>query len=146
MNEKDFGKGTQQDRQKYIVRPYEQTPRTKLVEGSLSHLVSGERAMISFLTMEARSTFELHSHPQEQIMIVIQGYCDEVIEDKMYRVTEGDVIWLPANVKHGGFVRDVDCKIIDIFSPPRNDYEEKYSQQNPGKQLEFKARPRGLRP
>jgi len=86
--------------------------------------------MVSFLTMKTGNTFELHSHPEEQIMIVIDGYCDKVIEDKIYRVQKGDLIHLTANITHGAFIREVDCKVIDIFSPPMDDYKQKYFQQN----------------
>jgi quercetin dioxygenase-like cupin family protein len=127
MKESDFNKATQEDRQKHIVRPYEGVPLTELVPGSLSHLIGGENVTISFLTMKAGSAFELHSHPQEQIMVVIEGYCDE----------KGDVIYLPANIKHGAFIREIDCKAIDIFSPPREDYKQKYFEQNKGKKFKF---------
>jgi len=137
MKESDFTKAMQEDQQKYIVRPYEEVPLTELVPGSLSHLIGGENVMISFLTMKAGSAFELHSHPQEQIMIVIEGYCDEIVEDKIYRVQKGDVIYLPANIEHGAFIREVDCKAIDIFSPPREDYKQKYFEQNEGEKFKF---------
>ena len=129
MKESRFSKAAPKDRKKYIIRPQEQVPITELGRGALSHLVWGKNIMVSFLTMKAGSTFELHSHPQEQIMIVIDGYIDEVIEDKIYRVQKGDLILFPPNIKHGGFIREVDCKVIDIFSPVREDHKEKYRQQ-----------------
>ena len=70
-------------------------------------------------------------------MVVIDGYCDEVIEDKIYRVHKGDVIYLPSNIKHGAFIREVDCQAIDIFSPPRTDYKDKYRTQHPEWQFKF---------
>lgn len=130
--ESDFTKATQVERQRYITRPFEEVPSTELDQGSLSHLIWGENIMVSFLTMEAGSTFELHSHPQDQIMIVTEGYFDEIIEDKIYRVKKGDVLHLPPNIKHGGFIREVDCKAIEIFSPVREDYKQKYFEQHPG--------------
>lgn len=84
--------------------------------------------MVSFLTMKAGSTFEIHSHPNEQVMIVLEGYCDEIIEGKVYRVEKGDVIIIPPNVPHGAIIGDVDCKVIDIFSPPREDYKKKLEE------------------
>jgi quercetin dioxygenase-like cupin family protein len=137
MKESDFTPATDNDRQKYVLRPREQVPITVLVEGSNSHLVRGSNLMLSFLTMKAGSAFELHSHPEEQIMVVLEGYCDEVIEDKMYRVGPGDVLRLPAGVRHGAFLRDVDCKAIDIFSPARSDYAAKFHDQHPGRHLPF---------
>ena len=138
MKEEDFTQATPRDREARIVRPREQVPITVLVEGSNSHLVRGSNMMLSFLTMKAGSAFELHSHPEEQIMIVLEGYCDEVIEDKMYRVGPGDVIHLPANVRHGAFIREVDCKTIDVFAPARADYAAHFHNQHPGDAIRFK--------
>lgn len=137
MNERDFTTATYEERNDCVVRPNEDIPLTEIVKGSYSHLIFGKNAIISFLTMKAGSTFELHSHPEEQIMIVTSGYCDEVIKDKMYRVTEGDVIHLASNLKHGAFVRDVDCKAIDIFVPPRDDYRKMYNEQHPETPVRF---------
>jgi len=131
MKENDFTRAGKVDREKHISRPYEDIPMTELVKGSNSHLVFGKNIMISFLTMKAGSVFELHSHPEEQIMFVVEGYCDEIIKDKIYRVKEGDVIYLPSNIPHGAFIRDVDCKAIDVFSPIREDYLDKLRDQHP---------------
>jgi quercetin dioxygenase-like cupin family protein len=43
----------------------------------------------------------------------------------LYPVKEGDVIIVPSNVEHGAQIHEVDCKAIDIFVPPRQDYLEK---------------------
>ncbi|MCF7890316.1 cupin domain-containing protein [Candidatus Bipolaricaulota bacterium] len=138
MDESQFEKATEEDREEHVVRPYDDVPLTELVPGSLSHLVQGENVTISFLTMKSGSTFELHSHPEEQLMIVVDGYCDEIIGEKLYRVEEGDVIFLPSGIEHGAFIRDVDCKAIDIFSPPREDYREKFLEQNRSSALKFR--------
>jgi quercetin dioxygenase-like cupin family protein len=129
MKESDFSWATPKDREKYTVRPYEEVHITELSPGAFSHLFWGENIMVSFLTMKAGSIFPLHSHPEEQIMIVVDGYCDEVIEDKIYRVEKGDVIHLASNLVHGAFLRETDCKVIDIFSPVREDYKQKHWEQ-----------------
>jgi gluconolactonase len=103
-------------------------PTTELVKGSNSRLVVGEQLMISFLKMDANSYFAPHRHRQEQIMIVLEGYCDEIIEGKLYRVKKGDVIILPPNVEHGAYIGDEDCHAIDIFGDVRGDYLMKMMQ------------------
>ncbi len=138
MKEGDFTRATPSDRAARTVRPYEQVPMTVLVEGSNSHLLRGSNAMLSFITMKAGSVFELHSHPEEQIMFVLEGFCDEVIEDKIYRVGPGDAIHLPAHVRHGAFIREVDCKAIDVFSPPRADYAAHFKRQHPDAEMRFR--------
>lgn len=99
--------------------------------------VTTKNMLVSFLTMKAGSVFNLHTHPQEQFMIVIEGFCDEVIGDKIYRVEAGEVIHLPAGIPHGAFLRDIDCKAIDIFVPSREDYVQSFRKQNPHASLSF---------
>jgi len=110
------------------ITHYPDVPMAELVPGSNSHIVMGERGLVSFLTMSAGTHFPPHRHEAEQIMVVIDGYMDEIIEGKLYRVKPGDVIVLPSNIEHGGYIREVDCKAIDIFVPPRADYAEKLRQ------------------
>jgi gluconolactonase len=118
---------TPEETQQRIIH-YPDVPLAELVPGTTSHIVLGERGLVSFLTMSAGSHFPPHRHEAEQIMIVIDGYMDEIIEGKLYRVKPGDVIVLPSNIEHGGYIREVDCKAIDIFVPPRADYAEKLRQ------------------
>ena len=110
-----------------VIRPTD-LPVVELVKGSNSRLVVGEQAMISFLKMDAHSYFAPHRHRQEQIMIVLEGYCDEIIEGKLYRVKKGDVIILPSNVEHGAYIGDEDCQVIDVFGDVRGDYLMKMMQ------------------
>jgi quercetin dioxygenase-like cupin family protein len=106
----------------------EDLPVTELVKGSNSRLVLGEQVMLSFLKMDAHSYFAPHHHRQEQIMIVLKGYCDEIIDGKLFRVKAGDVIILPANVEHGAYIGDEDCEVIDVFGDVRGDYMMKMMQ------------------
>ena len=105
---------------------YPDIPLVELVPGSNSHLFFGDRITVSFLTMAANSYFPPHRHEAEQIMIVLDGYADEIVENKLYRLQKGDVMLLPSNIEHGAYLREVDCRVIDIFSPPREDFREKY--------------------
>jgi quercetin dioxygenase-like cupin family protein len=115
---------TEEEFKKRVVH-YPDVPLTELVPGSTSHLVVGERILVSLLNMAANSYFPPHRHGAEQIMIVLDGYIDEIIEGKLYRAKKGDVLILPSNIEHGGYIGDVGCNVIDIFSPPRDDYLEK---------------------
>ena len=97
------------------------TPK-KIHEGCLTRLVTGQKALISFLRIEPRTLFPVHQHPHEQLMIVVEGEIEEIVEEKSYLLKKGNVIILPSNIEHGGRTLDSPCEIIDIFSPPREDY------------------------
>lgn len=66
-------------------------------------------------------------------MVVVEGYCDEIVEGKLYRLNKGDVIHLPSNIEHGAYIRDMDCVVIDIFSPAREDFKKSSPSRIPGK-------------
>ncbi len=117
------------DEFKSHVIHYPDLPTVELVKGSNSRLIAGEQSMISFLKMDAHSYFAPHKHRQEQIMIVLDGYCDEIIEGKLYRVKKGDVIILPSNIEHGAYIGDQDVQVIDVFGEPRADYLLKMYQR-----------------
>ena len=107
---------------------YPDLPETELVKGSNSRLIAGEQSMISFLTMDKHSYFAPHHHVQEQIMIVLEGSCDEIIEGKLYKVKKGDVVILPPNIVHGAYIGDEDVHVIDVFGEVRSDYLLKMEQ------------------
>src|SRR5215472_1761248 len=117
------------DEFKSHVIHYPDLPPVELVKGSNSRLVVGEQSMISFLKMDAHSYFAPHRHPQEQIMIVLDGSCDEIIEGKRYNVKKGDVIILPPNIEHGAYIGPQDVQVIDVFGYPRSDYLLKMMQK-----------------
>jgi quercetin dioxygenase-like cupin family protein len=97
------------------------TPK-KIHEGCLTRLVAGKNALISFLRIEPHTLFPIHQHPHEQLMIVVEGEIEEIVEEKSHLLKKGNVIVLPSNIEHGGRTLDSPCEIIDIFSPPREDY------------------------
>ena len=101
---------------------YEDLPPAELAPGSMSHLVVGEQAMVSFLTIPVNTKIPVHRHEAEQVMIVLEGYFDQAIDGKLYRLEKGDVVVLRSNVPDVG---EVECRVIDIFAPPRVDLAAK---------------------
>jgi quercetin dioxygenase-like cupin family protein len=56
------------------------------------------------------------------MLIVLDGAIDIVIEGKLYPVEKGDVVVLPSNTEHGAYFRDKGARVLDVFSPPRQDF------------------------
>ena len=115
---------SQEEFNKRVIH-YPDVPLVELVPGSKSHIVSSENITVSFLTQEPNAYFAPHRHESEQVMVVIGGEQDEIVEGKLYHLKKGDVIILPSNIEHGGYIPETGCKAIDIFSPPRNDLAAK---------------------
>jgi len=83
--------------------------------------VSAKNMTVSFITMSPNCYFGTHRHESEQVMIVVDGECDEIVGGKLYHLEKGDVLILPSNMEHGAYTSDRVCKAIDVFSPPRKD-------------------------
>jgi len=48
------------------------------------------------------------------------------------RVVPGDVVVFPSDVPHSGRTLEKACRLIDIFSPPREGLREVIAGANPG--------------
>lgn len=98
---------------------------TKIAEGAYTRLVSGKNMQLSFISMDPNSTFPHHIHPEEQMMFVLRGGCNEIILDGEQAMKANSVVSLPYNMVHGAKIGDLGCDALDMFWPARTDYLEK---------------------
>jgi len=98
---------------------------TELAPGAHSRLVSGRNIQLSFISMEPGSVFPHHIHPEEQMMFVLRGECEEILLDGKQPMKPNDVVRIPANMVHGAEIGELGCDALDIFWPARADYLEK---------------------
>jgi len=118
---------TQEEYNRSITH-YPNVPLIDLVPGIQSHIVSGERIMLSFLTAQPNSYMHNHHHESEQLMVILDGALDLVIDGKLHHMEKGDVVTLPSNIEHSAYISDKGCTVIDIFSPPRQDFIAKLEE------------------
>ncbi|GAA0720288.1 cupin domain-containing protein [Clostridium malenominatum] len=71
-----------------------------------------------------------HSHPNEQIAIILQGTCDYYVDGTPYAMKPGSWIVVPANVEHYIHVYDSKEPVLnlDIFAPNRPEYTESFKK------------------
>jgi quercetin dioxygenase-like cupin family protein len=118
---------------RYVIH-YPDVPTIDLVAGIKAHIVSHDKITLSFASCEPKAQLPSHRHPNEQMLLILDGAMDLVIEGKKYHLESGDVAVLPSNTEHGAYASDRGCRVIDAFSPPRQDFvakleEVKKSQQ-----------------
>ena len=71
--------------------------------------------------LEAGSKMPEHQHPQEQIVHILEGHMKLIVNGMPHELTAGDSFYLASNVPHG--VETVeDTRVLDTFSPPRDEY------------------------
>lgn len=83
--------------------------------------VHGDKSTLSFWDIKKGSVMPEHFHIHEQITHVLEGEIEMVIGGEKYLFTAGMVHVIHSNTPHSA-VALTDCKIIDSFSPARNDY------------------------
>jgi quercetin dioxygenase-like cupin family protein len=91
--------------------------------GFLVRAISGKNAMLCDVTLQPHSESPLHSHPSEEVAIIIEGEFDMKMGDESQLLKQGDVFLAPPGVIHGGVTHEHRMVMISAFSPPRKDYE-----------------------
>jgi len=86
----------------------------------------GESAMINVIEFEPGATVALHSHPHEQLGIVLRGMQALVVDGVAHELGPMQGYVLPGSVEHSAYCGPEGATVIDIFSPVREDYREKW--------------------
>jgi quercetin dioxygenase-like cupin family protein len=90
--------------------------------GLRARLIHSDRVTHSWVEVDEGATFPEHQHPHEQIVTVLAGELELVVEGVTNRLTPGVVYVIPPNAKHSG--RGVTaCRVLDAFAPVREDYK-----------------------
>ncbi|MEE8442626.1 MAG: cupin domain-containing protein [Dehalococcoidia bacterium] len=101
--------------------PSQLTPRT-LAPGAQIRTMWGEKIMISLAELEPASQIPAHSHPHEQMGMVLEGAITIVVGGESRDLKAGEVFLVPSNVEHIVTTGNVPTRVLDIFSPPREDF------------------------
>ena len=91
-------------------------------EGIERQMVVGERIMIVRFRFKPFLVTPEHTHPHEQMSLIVSGRVRFFIEGKERIVSAGDVLHFPSNCLHGATMMDEEVVLIDIFSPIREDF------------------------
>lgn len=106
---------------KYIVKR-EQCSHHNICPGVDIFTAAGDSLMLSFVEFEPGAVVELHSHPHEQMGILLEGELTFIIGDEKHVVGPGDMWRIPGNVEHSAIAGEARVKALDVFHPLREDY------------------------
>ena len=95
-----------------------------LAPGLTARVFPGVHAMLSVVTIEPHSVSPVHSHPNEQWGVCLEGEWIRIQDGVEHHVQAGDFWQTPPNVPHGGRALDRRAVVLDIFAPPREEYRE----------------------
>ena len=105
-----------------LVTDWEKVTSEEPSPGIRRQMVIGENVMMVRFTFEPFLVTPEHTHPHEQMTIVVKGKVKFTIEGDVKIVSPGDVLYFPPHNRHGATMLDEEVVLIDIFSPIREDF------------------------
>jgi len=81
-----------------------------------------DKMMMSYVNLEPHAVVAEHSHPHEQVGMLVAGRAIFFIGEEQKTLQQGDFYRIPSNVRHKVIVLDEPVIALDIFTPIREDY------------------------
>ena len=108
----------------YFVDKSQCTPKT-IFPGVDITVVAGQQMMLSLVEFQPGAVVEAHSHPHEQVGMMLEGRAHFFVGDEDRVLDPGDMYTIPGGVTHRVVGLDGAAKALDIFHPVRDDYIDK---------------------
>lgn len=96
----------------------------QLADGITTRIFPGDQAMLSVVVLEPNAVGTLHSHPQEQWGVLLEGSAVRVQDGAEFAVGPGDFWRTPGGVEHTVRAGPEGASILDVFAPPRDEYRK----------------------
>lgn len=112
-----------------LITDWTKIPIEQTAAGIERQMVVGQNVMMCRFRFAPFVVTAEHSHPHEQMTLVVQGKVKFIVSGEERIVSAGDVLHFPPHNRHGATMLDEEVILIDIFSPIREDFlavTEKY--------------------
>ncbi len=106
---------------KSVFKYFADIPTKEVAPGFFSKLIHTDTNTINFIEVKAGSAIPLHKHIHQQCSFALEGKFEMTVNGDLQVLEPGLFAIIPSNAEHGGRAI-TDCKLVDIFSPVREDY------------------------
>jgi unsaturated pyranuronate lyase len=83
---------------------------------------AGRQMMLSLAVFEPHAVVEEHSHPHEQVGMIVNGRARFHVGDEERVLGPGEMYFIPGGVPHRVVALEEGCEALDVFHPIREDY------------------------
>lgn len=94
----------------------------EITKGVTIKPLAGKNVMLNYVEFEPHSEVPNHSHPHEQLGLMIEGELDLWIGEERRSLRPGDTYVIPGGVPHGARSGSKKALVLDVFYPLREDY------------------------
>ncbi len=105
-----------------LITDWNKIPVEQTATGIKRQMVVGQNVMMCRFRFAPFVVTPEHTHPHEQMTLVMQGKVKFTISGEEHILSPGDVLHFPPNNRHGATMLDEEVVLIDIFSPIREDF------------------------
>ncbi|MEM7106611.1 MAG: cupin domain-containing protein [Bacteroidota bacterium] len=92
----------------------------EVMPGFKGKFIHSEQMTHAYWDIEAGAELPEHYHVHEQVANILEGEFEFTVNGEVRICKAGDVVVLRSNIPHSGKAL-TDCKILDVFSPRRED-------------------------
>lgn len=96
-------------------------PAKEMFPGYTGRFIHTNNMTFAFWEVKAGSKVPEHAHMHEQVAHLIEGEFELTVDGNPIELEPGKVVVIPSNINHSG-IAITDCKLLDVFSPVREDY------------------------
>jgi quercetin dioxygenase-like cupin family protein len=100
----------------------DQCSRHQIFPGVQISTAAGQQLMLSYVEFEAHAVVQPHSHPHEQMGLLLEGQLTFTIGDEVRTLQPGEMWRIPGGVVHSCIAGDEPVIALDVFHPIREDY------------------------
>ncbi len=104
------------------IHPFE------LAEGATGRPLVGEGVMINLVELEPNAVVPVHSHPHEQLGVVLRGLQVLIVDGVEHPLGPLEGYVIPGGVEHGARFGPDGATVLDVFQPVREDYRARWRE------------------
>jgi len=93
-----------------------------LAPGVTAKVAWGEKLMLSLVSLEPDAVVATHSHPHEQMGLMVSGTMELTIAGETRILSPSEMYHVPGGVPHSAKGGRDGAVALDAFSPPREEY------------------------
>lgn len=102
---------------------YNAKRKVKIWDGIYAQIQHSEKLTCAHITIEAGVILPEHHHVHEQWSHLLEGEVEFTVGGITHILKAGETAFIPSNVPHSGKTL-TRCKLIDVFTPIREDWVE----------------------
>ncbi len=104
----------------FTINDLDQTPITPGIGRRSVYL---ENLMLTFVDFEPGIPLPRHSHPHEQITLILEGRLEFTLDQETRILNAGEGVTIPSNTPHSARSLDGPARVLDAWHPVREDYK-----------------------